>query len=145
MDLPHGAWVVVADGERRLLLENRGDPDLIDLRVREHAERPTEPNAVQGSDEPGRFPVHGGRRETVQEADWRRLDKARFAAELADELNAAAAADGLPPWVLVADPRSLGEIRQRLAPPARERMLRDLPADHTHDAVPQIEALIKRI
>lgn len=145
MELPNGAWVVVADGERRLLLENRGDDELMDLRVREHEESPNPPNTELGEDRPGRFYGSGGRREAVQETDWKRLDKRRFAAELAERINAAAQAGTLPPWVLMADARTLGEVRGHLRDAARARLLADAAADHAHEAVPAIEAAVKRL
>jgi protein required for attachment to host cells len=143
MQLPHGAWVIVADGERHLVLENRGDPDLIDLRMRSHAHQTLAPDAEQGEDRPGRHPAPGGRRETVEETDWKRLDKARFAAQLAEQLNRAAAAGDLPSFALAADPRSLGEIRGHLDERVRGRCLREVAADHTHDSVGRIEAFIR--
>ena len=140
MKLPHDALVVLADGEKHLLLTNAGDGDLPDLRVVAAATRPTRRNAEQGSDRPGRYPAPGGRREAVEQTDWRRLDKARFAEELARRLNETEA----PAIALMADPRTLGAVRSALTDAARARIVVEIPVNLAHATVAAIEAEIAR-
>ena len=70
--LKHGIWVVVADGEKALFLENKGDglyPDFVV--VQEFAEE-NPPAREQGSDRPGRFnDGPSPHRSAVADTDWR--------------------------------------------------------------------------
>ncbi len=50
----YGAWVLVGDGKKALLLHNEGDNEILDLR-RLDVEQPVNPaTRDQGSDAPGR-------------------------------------------------------------------------------------------
>ncbi len=53
MLIGNGTWVLVADGEKFLLLSNHGDEDIIDLRVVRHGEVENPPTHVQRTDRPG--------------------------------------------------------------------------------------------
>ena len=137
MKLPKHALVVVADGERYLLLER--DPEAgASLEVSAIAERPLLRNAELATDRPGRFPVHGGRRETVQDTDYKRLAAADFARDLAAELDRT----GNRPLVLVAAPRTLGDLRKALSEGAAARVVKEIAADLTKHPVPDIAAAL---
>lgn len=144
MKLPHDAWVVVADGEKHLMLRNNGDDELMDLRVHGVEERDIAPNAAIGTERPGRFPQQAGRRETVEQTDWRRIEKEAFAAELAKEINAAAARQAFPSLVVIADPRTLGALRPHLSKPAQALLAAEITADLAHATIPTIEAQVAR-
>ena len=74
--LKHGIWVVVADGEKALFLENRGDGLHPDFEVvREFAEE-NPPTREQGSDRPGRFnDGPSAHRSAVADTDWHKIAK----------------------------------------------------------------------
>jgi protein required for attachment to host cells len=141
MRLPHDALVLVADGENELVLTNHGDADLPDLRVVSAATRPTRRNAETYSDRPGRYPAPGARRETVEQTDWRRIAKTRFAEEIARRLNGSTA----PAIVVLADPRTLGAIRGALTDATRARIVAEIPISMSHATIPAIEAEIARV
>ena len=144
MKLPHDAWVVVADGEKHLMLLNNGDADRLDLRVHGVEERDSAPNSATGTERPGRYPQQGGRRETVEQTDWRRLEKEAFAAELAEELNKAAARHAFPALVVIADPRTLGVLRPHLSKQVQALLAGEITADLAHATIPAIEAQVAR-
>lgn len=135
MKLPQGAWLVVADGERHLVLENRGDAERLDLRVVAEAPR-------EGAARPGAF--EAGRRERVEGADWRRIGRARFASELAGRLDAAAAEGAFPTLAVAGDARTLGGLRMRWSARVRARLAGEIAADLTHAPIPEIEAAVSR-
>jgi Protein required for attachment to host cells len=139
MKLSEGMWVVVTDGTRRLVLENRAKGPTLDLRVRESAQTPAARTADLGTGPPGRYAGPGDRREAVEETDLHRCAKAAFAGETARLLNEAAERGGLPGFVLFADPRTLGLLREALNASARLRMLREIAADDVHLTVEAIE------
>lgn len=131
--------VVVADGERYLMLEKDEDAPS-GLRVAEVREREVERNADLGTDRPGRFSRPSGSRETVEQTDWRRAGKEDFARELAFNIEAL----GERPIILVAGPRTLGVLRGALSDEAAARVVGEIASDLTHHALPSIAELIAR-
>jgi protein required for attachment to host cells len=144
MRIDNGTWVLVADGEKYLLLRNRGDAELVDLRVIRHGETENPPTHAQGTDRPGRMDDPGGPgRSAVQETDWHRLEKERFARDLAERLRLAALAGRFGSLVLVADPRTLGVLRPELHKAVTERLAGEVDKDLTGMPVPEIEKALK--
>jgi protein required for attachment to host cells len=145
MNLPHGAWVVVLDGTKRLVFENRGNEAATDLRLREAVEAPVPSTAAMGTDRPGRYPAGGGRRETVEQTDFHRLAKEDFAVNAARALNRAAADSVLPHYVLLAAPAALGIVRPKLSADARALMLASAAEDRVNEPVADIERRIAEL
>lgn len=137
MKLQHGAWVVAADGAKALFLENHGDADIVDLRVRRAEEIDNPPAREHGADRPGRFPSPGARRSAVEEADWHDLEEARFAEHLAERINTLAR--DVAALALIADPRTLGVIREHLSDATRAKIVLELDRDLAHHTVEAIE------
>jgi len=142
MKLKTAAWVIVADGQKHLIFENRGDPDLIDLRVRDVDSIELDSNTATGTDRPGRFNIVGNRHIAVEQANRKDLDKARFSTHLANEINAAAEAGDLKHFVLMADPKTISTVRSHLSHKASERMVREIVGDFTNHSIGQIEKAI---
>lgn len=142
MKVPNGGWVAIADAKKYLVLENHGDEDLLDLRVLHAGAQPIAANQDLGTDRPGRYPVTGGRRSAVEETDWKRRDKALLPDQLAGLLAEGALADAYTSLVIVADPRTMGVLRDRLHQRVKDRISGEIVADHTHDSLPQIETML---
>ena len=104
MRIGNGTWVLVADGEKFLLLRNNGNAARVELRVIRHGEVENPPTREQGTDQPGRFNDPAAGRSAVEETDWHRLEKERFAKELAELLRAWALDNRFDALVLAADP-----------------------------------------
>lgn len=139
--LPSGAWVLVADGKKALLLVNRGDAEYPDLRIEQTVEAPANPpTGEQGSDRPGRTrTMLLSRRSAVGQTDWHRMSEARFAADVVERLFAHATP---PALVLAAPPAFLAQLRKRLPKPAKANLLADFNRDLTHLTVHDIERTI---
>lgn len=140
----YGAWVLIGDGKRALLLHNAGDAELLNLRrieVREHADPPTR---EQGSDAPGRSvsPGTGTRFGSIGETDWQQMEEDRFAATIAGELNRAAHDAAFKELIIVAPPKTLAEIRRDLSTEAQRKVKAEIPKDLTHHPIPEIEKLL---
>ena len=145
MKLPHGAWVVVADGAKMLVLENHGEDDLPDLRVRRHEETDPPRTHEAGTDRPGRVSPPGSpRRAALGQTDWHALEKERFADDLAEMMNGWARDGRMTKALLIAAPRTLGELRQHLTPQARATLLAELPLDLAHATLEAIETAVGR-
>lgn len=137
-------WVLVADGTKALMLFNRGDEEVPLLEPIRKAEHDLAPTREQGTSAPGRYadtPV--GQRSAFEETDWQRLEKERFAKEIAGQLSKAAMANAYDDLVLVAPPRILGELRSELHKEAAQRVKLELAKDLTHHPMDQIEAQIR--
>ncbi len=134
-------WVAVADGGKALLLRNDGTELKPDLVVLSAAELANPPAREQGSDKPGRMADRGpNQRSSVEETDYHRFAKERFAADLGERLTRAAETGAYDALVLVAPPRVLGDLRRALGAQASARIRAEIDRDLTHHPVPEIEA-----
>lgn len=143
-DLTHGTWVVIADGEKALFLENRTDAEDPFLQVFRVDEQDNPPTAEQGTDRPGRMPDTGmGQRSAVQEVDWHRLAKERFADDLADTLYAQAHKGRFDRLVICAAPRVLGDLRDKLHPEVAGRVVAEIPKTLTNHPLDEVERVLR--
>lgn len=139
--LTHGTWVLVADGQKALLLENIGDADLPVLEVRRLREQDNPPTAEQGTERPGRASDGpSGHRSALDNTDWHQLAEDRFAHDLADMLFRI-----VPRYnrlIVAAAPKVLGELRKTLHPEVARRVVAEVAADLTNHPVDEIATLI---
>ncbi|CAN7617923.1 baeRF12 domain-containing protein [Mesorhizobium sp. LjNodule214] len=142
--LKHGLWVVVADGEKALFLRNRGDTRFTDLQVVQEMEQENPATRDQGSDRPGRYndgpSVH---RSAVQDTDWHRIGKERFADDIAERLYRLAHRGAFEEIVLVAPPQVLGEMRRKLHKEVGDRVQAEIPKTLTNHTIFEIESLLQ--
>lgn len=142
--LKHGIWVLVADGEKALLLKNAGDNKFPNLEVVQVMEQENPPTREQGSDSPGRYndgpSVH---RSAVEDTDWHRIGKERFAEEIAARLYKLAHGGEFDSIVLVAPPVMLGAMRKKLHKVVGDKVTAEIPKTMTNHAIPEIEAFLQ--
>ncbi|TIP54953.1 MAG: host attachment protein [Mesorhizobium sp.] len=145
LKLKRGLWVVVADGEKALFLENRGDTQYPDLQVVQEMEQENPATREQGSDRPGRYSdgpsVH---RSAVEDTDWHRLGKERFADEVAERLYKLAHRGAFKEMVLIAPPQVLGDMRRKLHKEVAEKITVEIPKTLTNHTIDDIENLLER-
>ncbi|CAH2395749.1 baeRF12 domain-containing protein [Mesorhizobium ventifaucium] len=144
LKLKRGLWVVVADGEKALFLENRGDTQYPDLQVVQEMEQENPATREQGSDRPGRYSdgpsVH---RSAVEDTDWHRLGKERFADEVAERLYKLAHRGAFKEMVLIAPPQVLGDMRRKLHKEVAEKITVEIPKTLTNHTIVDIENLLQ--
>jgi protein required for attachment to host cells len=142
----NGAWVLVGDGRRALFFKNHGDADLLDLRVVETRIDDNPATREQGTDAPGRAFASAGAhaRSAVENVDWHELEEERFARAMAERINAAAESGELKEIVIVAPPRTLGEIRKDLSAKAQGKVIGELDKDLTKHPLHEIEKALTR-
>jgi protein required for attachment to host cells len=144
MDVPHNAFVVVADGEKMLLFRNQGDDEFPHLVVIEEDEQQSVANREQRRDAPGRsFSSVGPGRSAYKEADSRQLGEDRFAAETAAMLNRRALDNEFESLIVVAPPRTLGELRKFYHDELQRRVRGELPKNLTNNPVNEIERILQ--
>ena len=146
MNLPNNTLVLVADGRKMLFLRNHGDAAQIDLRVEAHREQENPPNRDQASDAPGRsFASVGSSGSTMEETDFHQIAEDRFAAEAADLLRQRALSGDFETLVVVAPPRTLGELRKHYHKEVASRIINEINKDLTGCPINEIEAALTRI
>jgi protein required for attachment to host cells len=143
--LEHDCWVVVADGEKALFLRNEGDEKYPHLQVFREISEPNEPTREQGTDRPGRLNDGPGvHRSAVQETDWHRVEKERFAKEIADRLYKMAHRDDFDRLIIVAPPVVLGEMRKEFHKEVSQRIVGEVSKTLTNHPIDEIERILQQ-
>jgi protein required for attachment to host cells len=135
-----GDWIVVCDGGKALILENRGDRLFPNLHTREVHEQPNPSTHAQGSDAPGR--VHqsnGGGRSSVEQTDWHDESERSFLKALAERLDLAVTSGETSAVTMVASPRALGMIRSDYSAAVRKALHGEIAKDLVKLPVYEIE------
>ena len=144
MQVPHDAFVAIADGEKMLLFRNQGDDEFPHLVVIEEDEQQSVANREQRRDAPGRsFSSVGPGRSAYKEADSRQLGEDRFAAETAAMLNRRALDNEFESLIVVAPPRTLGELRKFYHDELQRRVRGELPKNLTNNPVNEIARILQ--
>ena len=143
LKLHHDAWVVVADGEKALFLRNEGDEVYPNLEVFREVKEENPSTHDQGTDRPGRFnDGPSPHKSAVEETDWHRIEKERFAKEIAERLYKAAHRGDFDRLVIVAPPLVMGEMRKELHKEVKDRLVAEIPKTLTNHAVIDIEKIV---
>jgi protein required for attachment to host cells len=144
MQVPHDAFVVVADGRKMLFFRNDGDAHFPNLVVERVREQDNPPDREQSTDAPGTtFSSVGNGRSSYQETDFHQLEEDRFAAETAELLKKRAFDNNYEALIVVAPPRTLGELRKHYHKEVEQRLIGELDKDLTGHPVDAIESALK--
>jgi protein required for attachment to host cells len=140
LKLPGGAWVVVCDGRKALILENVGDAEYPDLRTRDVDKQDDPPTSAIGTDRPGRVQQSANsRRSATEETDLHDQSEQEFLAALVHRLDAALLSKAAKDLVIVAPPRALGAMRKVYSDHIRAALIAEVDKDLTTMPVDQIE------
>jgi protein required for attachment to host cells len=131
-NIPTGTWVVVADGKQARLFHNAGTQDALRLKQDDLIKLDTVDAQGQGPS------GHRPRDESPEQNE-----EATFAKQLVNRLNAAALKQEFEHLFLVADPRTMGEMRPQLHPETSKRMTGELNKTLTHSTVEEIEKVLR--
>jgi protein required for attachment to host cells len=142
MQLAPGTWVVLSDGQKYLVLENKGDQDHISLETIAHETIDPNELSTSGLERAGRFKAFSDRRGAGDVANVRDIAEQRFVADLASKLDAWALKERYSALVVVADKTTLGTLRDRLTDHVNERIVAEIGRDIVHQTTPEIETLI---
>lgn len=141
--LKHGAWVVVADGEKALFLKNEGDALHPNLEVVREMHDDNPPTRAQGTDRPGRYAdASTSHKSAFTETDWHRLEKEHFADQIAERLYRMAHRGDFDDLIVVAPPQVLGEMRKKMHKEVTDRISAEIPKTLTKQPVWDIETLL---
>ena len=140
LSIAQGDWVVVCDGTKALILENKGDEKFPNLRTREVFEQKNPPTRSQGTDAPGRsFQSFGSARSSMEQTDWHEQAEREFLIDRAGRLDAALGAGDTTSFIMVAPPKALGIIRQAYSAQVKQAVREELHKDLLKMPVHEIE------
>jgi protein required for attachment to host cells len=143
MQVPHNSFVVVADGKKMLFFRNEGDSEYPRLEMERKRQQENPADREQKSDAPGRaFSSVGSGRSAYQETDYHQLEESRFAVETADLLRKRALRNEFESLIIVAPPRTLGELRKHYHKEVEKRLTGEIAKDLTGHPVNEIEKIL---
>lgn len=138
--LPNNAWVLVADGEKALFLRNLTDAQDPHLEVVRKEEQENPKDIDQSANRPGRMSDTGvNQRSALDDTDWHELAKERFADDLADLLFQQAHKHRFEKIVLIAPPKTLGELRKSIHKEVSDKVIGEFPKTLTNNTLRDIE------
>lgn len=147
--MSHATWIVIADGmHARILRQDAPGGNLVPAL----AEEIIDP-AVHGfardlkSDHPGRaFDTGSGARHAMEPRhDPHVQQKQHFAKRVAELINAAAGRNEFAKLILVAPPKTLGELRADLNEHARKRVTGELDRDLVRTPMTELQRHLKDV
>ena len=135
--LPKRTWILVADGTRGRVLKDEGRGGGLAPALDHGFHHAIEPEHEMGSERPGHgHQSAGGARFAIEpRADWSRSEHHQFAHELARMIELHAQANEFDRLVLIAPPRTLGELRRALGHESRARLHGEINKDLTEHSV----------
>lgn len=147
MKLRTGAWVVVADGGRGIVLVNEGTAVEPQLRALRTYGQDNPRTSAQGRDKPARtFESVGSRRSAAEVTDLHQRAEDRFVAEIMADLVKDAKADAFKHVIIVAPPVALGEMRKAVSADLQSRITIWIDKDLTKEPIPAItKAVLKAL
>lgn len=144
MQIPHDSFVLVADGRKSLFFRNQGDAEFPNLHVEEKEVHENPAHHEQASDLAGRAatPV-AGVGGSMTEVDFHQLEEDRFAADTAAMLKERALRNEFDSLVVVAPPKTLGELRKHYHKEVEKRLVAEVPKDLVNVPVAEIEKILR--
>jgi len=134
------ALIVVYDGTKGIILENRGTRSYPELHVRQVHEQEDPRTSEQGTDRPGRFFASTGElRSVAEQTDWHDQSEQTFLRNLTHELQVAVASGAVTRVALVAPPRALGVLRKYWPAIHRDAIKAELAHDYVKLPIHEIE------
>jgi len=144
MKLAPETWIMICDGQKYLLLENKGDEDVLNLQTVDHGQLDPAELATDGLERPGVFQGSAMRRGSGETASVHDIAEQRFVAGIARRLDDWALEDRFHALVVVADKTTLGTLRARVSEHVTSRTIREIGNDIVHETIPDIEAFIQK-
>lgn len=141
MQVPKGAYVLVADGGKRLVARNDGPADAPRLTVVQAAEIENPATRDQVTDAAGHVGAGVGGA-SLGGADAHDVEEDRFAAETAAFIGRAAEANEFERLIVIAAPRTLGRLRKHYSKATSDRIEAEIDKDLTGQPVDRIAAML---
>lgn len=145
MRIPHDAYVLVADGAKMLFFRNEGDAENLNLTVVAAEQQGDAADRDIKTDMAGQKPGGiGPGGSTAGEADFHQQAEDRFAAEAAQRINRASLDNMFEKLLIVASPKTLGELRKHYHKDVEGKIMAEIAKDLTGHPVDKIEAILQK-
>jgi protein required for attachment to host cells len=139
LKIDNGAWVVVCDGAKALVLENAGNRMSPNLTTKEVYEQSGAKTSELGADKPGRsFGTVGSPRSAVEQTDWHDQEERKFLAKLAARLDKAVQGGETRSLIVVAPARAIGMLRGAYSKNVRRALAAEIEKDYVKMPVDEI-------
>ena len=144
---PIRTWIVVADGARARILLNEGPGKGLILALPEALSAPHPPTRETGAERPGRVfeSADSSRHAMEPRVDWHRFEKRHFARGIARIIDRAAIDKAFDRLVLIAPPKTLGDLRAALGQASRDAIHTDVAKDLTKVPVQELPSYLEDI
>lgn len=130
MKIPSNTHVLVMDGAKMLLFKNDGGEAEPNLNIVEHREQDSPATRDQGTSQPGTaFASVGAKRSSYEQTDFHQQDEDQFAVEAADMLQREVLEGRIEGLIVVAAPRTLGELRKHYHGEVAKRVIGEISKD----------------
>ena len=141
--IDHDAWVMVGEDQKALFFRNEGDATYPNLEIVQVLEQDNPSTREQGSDRPGRTHSSvGTARSAMQETNWHKLEKHRFAKDIADALYSAAHSGRYDKLVIAAPPMIMGDLRKAMHKEVSDKVVAEVSKDLTNMPPHEIEKIL---
>ena len=145
MHIPHNALVLVADGRKSLFLRNEGDAEYLNLVVEDQRAHADLADRDMKTDAPGRTSSPSGVRSAVDEPDYHQIEEDRFAADTAALLSKRAHDSDFEQLIIVAPPRTLGELRQHYDKAVEAKVIAEIDKDLVNHPIDKLERVLRAL
>jgi len=143
MDIPRDTHILVIDGGKMLLFKNDGGEADPILNIVMHREQDSAATHEQGTGRSGtNFESSGSRRSSYEQTDFHQLDEDQFAVDAAEMLKREVLAGKIDRLIIVAAPRTLGELRKHLHGEVEKRVIGEISKDVAGRPTDEIVAAI---
>lgn len=143
MKIPHDGFVVVADGAKMLFLRNEGDEAHPNLQVERKRSQDNPANSDLKANRSGHVSQSAGSGgSSYQDTDFHQLAEDRFASQTADLLKKRALENDFDKLLIVAPPKTLGELRKHYHSEVEKRLVGEIDKDLTGHPLAEIEKII---
>ncbi len=144
MRISHDSIVLVADGRKSLFLRNEGDAEFPNLVVEDQRAHADLADRDLKSDAPGTaMSGVGSHRSSMEETDYHQQEEDRFAADTAALLKSKMKPGATEDLIIVAPPRTLGELRKHFDKDVQARIVAEIDKDLTGHPINKMEAVLK--
>ena len=146
MRISHDTLVLVADGRKSLFFRNEGDEDFPNLVVEDQRAHSDLKDREWTRDAGGQRPSGATPgQDSTAETDFHQLEEDRFAAETAELLARCVQQNGVGDLIIVAPPRTLGELRRHYDKAVQAKIVAEVDKDLVNHPVDKIEGVLKSL
>ncbi|WP_170428230.1 baeRF12 domain-containing protein [Ruegeria arenilitoris] len=142
VELAQGTWVVIADGEKALFMENvtdAEDPNLVVVSVEESDGANAKPSDRAGR----RYDTAPNQKSAMEEGKWKTHAKSLFVQDVANLLNRKGLKGAYKRLVLVASPHVLGLLRRRLHSEVLGKVIAEVDKTLTNHPLHKVEQVLR--